>query len=56
MTTYNPERKAKGFAAITPERQKEIASKGGKAHSAEHMAEIGRKGGKRSKRGKAKTD
>ncbi|MHB8567341.1 MAG: KGG domain-containing protein [Nitrososphaerales archaeon] len=37
--------KKKGFAAMDPERQKEIASKGGKSLSLEVRKEIGRKGG-----------
>jgi general stress protein YciG len=37
----------RGFAAMSPEQQKQIASKGGEAVSKnrEHMAEIGKKGG-----------
>jgi len=40
----------RGFAAMDPKQQREIASKGGKAVSAdrEHMAQIGRKGGEAS--------
>lgn len=53
MTTYNEERKPKGFATMSPERIREIARKGGKSHSREHMAEIGRKGGMKSKKKKA---
>lgn len=37
--------KKKGFAAMSPEKQKEIASKGGKSLSLEVRKEIGRKGG-----------
>jgi uncharacterized protein len=39
----------RGFAAMSDEKQREIASKGGKAVSRDrqHMAEIGRKGGAR---------
>jgi general stress protein YciG len=35
----------KGFAAMAPEKQREIASKGGKSLSIEIRREIGRKGG-----------
>ncbi|GEM_PF-4745134 len=35
----------KGFAAMDPEKQKQIASKGGKSLSLEVRREIGRKGG-----------
>ena len=37
----------RGFAAMTPEQQRQIASKGGEAVSRNrgHMAEIGKKGG-----------
>lgn len=40
----------RGFAAMDPEVQREIARKGGEAVSRnrEHMAEIGRKGGEES--------
>ena len=43
----------RGFAAMSPEQQKQIASKGGEAVSKnrEHMAEIGRKGGEASRGG-----
>lgn len=39
----------RGFAAMSDDKQREIASKGGRAVSRnrEHMAEIGRKGGSR---------
>jgi Stress-induced bacterial acidophilic repeat motif len=37
--------KRKGFAAMSPDKQKEIASKGGKSLSIEVRREIGRKGG-----------
>ncbi len=41
--------KKRGFAAMDPEEQREIAREGGKAVSRnkKHMAEIGRKGGSR---------
>ncbi len=45
-------KKPQGFAAISPERQREIASKGGKAHSSEHMRKIGIKGGNTPKKKK----
>ncbi len=54
-----PERKRRGFAAMTPERQREIASKGGRAahemgtahqFSAEEAREAGRKGGQATSR------
>ena len=37
----------RGFAAMSPEKQKQIARKGGEAvaRNRQHMAEIGRKGG-----------
>ena len=37
----------RGFAAMNPEKQKQIARKGGEAvaRNRQHMAEIGRKGG-----------
>lgn len=40
----------RGFASMTKEKHKEIASKGGKkvSSNSEHMAEIGRKGGEAS--------
>jgi uncharacterized protein len=40
----------RGFASMSPERQREIARKGGAAVSQNraHMAEIGRKGGEAS--------
>jgi len=40
----------RGFASMSPERQREIARKGGEAVSKnrEHMAQIGRKGGEAS--------
>jgi general stress protein YciG len=42
-----PNRQERGFAAMTPEKQREIARKGGMAVSEnrQHMSEIGRKGG-----------
>ncbi len=44
--------KPRGFAAMTPERQREIASMGGKAagakYSQEHMRVLGRNGGRKS--------
>ena len=42
----------RGFAAMTAEQQKQIASKGGEAVSKnrEHMSEIGKKGGERVSR------
>lgn len=55
----DPPKQKKGFACISPERRKEIASKGGKSVSAnkEHMSQIGKKGGEitqlRKKRNKA---
>jgi len=44
----------RGFAAMDPKQQREIASKGGRAVSAnrEHMAQIGRKGGEASHGGR----
>jgi general stress protein YciG len=59
MAQVIPTKQMKGFACISPERRKEIASKGGKSISSnrEHMAAIGSKGGKisqlRKKRNKA---
>lgn len=46
MTNYK--KSNRGFAAMSPEKQREIASKGGKAVSRDrqHMADIGRKGGR----------
>lgn len=43
--------KGQGFASLSPEDRKRIASMGGKKLSENrlHMAEIGRKGGERSK-------
>lgn len=43
-------RSARGFASMSQEQRREIASKGGKAVSSnrEYMAEIGRKGGEAS--------
>ena len=42
-----PNKQERGFAAMTPEKQREIARKGGMAVSEnrQHMSEIGRKGG-----------
>lgn len=45
-----PKKKRRGFAAMSAEKQKEIASKGGKAHAKDHMAAIGAKGGKAKKK------
>jgi general stress protein YciG len=54
-----------GFAAISPEQQRRIASEGGRAShqsgrghrfSPEEAREAGRKGGQISRRGKKKTD
>jgi len=45
-----PKKKRRGFAAMSAEKQKEIASKGGKAHDRDHMAAIGAKGGKAKKK------
>lgn len=44
----------KGFAAMSPELQKEIARKGGLSTSKnrEHMREIGRKGGEAKRKKK----
>jgi uncharacterized protein len=44
----------RGFAAMDPQQQREIARKGGTAVSAnsEHMSNIGRKGGEASRGGK----
>jgi general stress protein YciG len=46
-TNQDPAPKKRGFAAMDPARQREIASKGGAAISQnrEHMSVIGRKGG-----------
>lgn len=55
MTTDSSPKKPRGFAAMTPERQREIASKGGKSAHAKGSAhqftedearEAGSKGGK----------
>lgn len=52
----------KGFASMTPEKRRKIASQGGKASHAsgrahtwtsEEAQEAGRKGGRKSRRGKA---
>lgn len=52
------EKPKRGFVAMTPEKQLEIARKGGaatvKAHGRDHMANIGSTGGSRSKRGPKK--
>lgn len=42
-----PNKQERGFAAMTPEKQREIARKGGMAVSEnrQHMSEIGKKGG-----------
>ena len=45
-----PKKKRRGFAAMSADKQKEIASKGGKAHARDHMAAIGAKGGKAKKK------
>jgi len=41
------EKQERGFAAMNPEKQKQIARKGGEAvaRNRQHMAEIGRRGG-----------
>lgn len=46
----------RGFAAMSPEQQREIARKGGTAVSAnsEHMSNIGKKGGEASRGGKGR--
>lgn len=59
------EKAKKGFAAMSPEKQREIASKGGtaahqqgKAHqwTPSTAAEAGRKGGRASRGGRGKAD
>jgi general stress protein YciG len=59
------EKSRRGFAAMSPEQQKRIASEGGRAShqsgrghrfSPEEAREAGRKGGQISRRGKKKTD
>lgn len=47
-----PNKQERGFAAMSAEKQREIARRGGEAVSLnrEHMAEIGRKGGERVSR------
>lgn len=61
--TTPPAKQRRGFAAMTPERQREIASKGGKAShekgtghewNAQAAREAGRKGGIVSRGGKGK--
>jgi general stress protein YciG len=58
-----PEKSRRGFAAMSPERQREIASKGGKAAHAQgtahewnskSAADAGRKGGQVSRGGRGK--
>lgn len=48
ISNVNRSGSKRGFAAMNPSKQREIASKGGKAVSRDrqHMADIGRKGGK----------
>ncbi|MEO8287828.1 MAG: KGG domain-containing protein [Chloroflexota bacterium] len=50
-------RRPRGFAAMSANRQREIARKGGQAVSQNrnHMAEIGRKGGEASRGGGRRT-
>ena len=59
------EKSRRGFAAMSPEQQRRIASEGGRAShqsgrghrfSPEEAREAGRKGGQISRRGKKKTD
>ncbi len=59
------EKSRRGFAAMSPEQQRRIASEGGRAShesgrghrfSTEEAREAGRKGGKISRRGKQKPD
>lgn len=63
MTSNDPTKKLQGFAALSPERRREISSIGGKkahalgtAHrfSPEEAQQAGRKGGAVSKRRKEK--
>lgn len=57
MSTEEP-KKRRGFACLSPEKRKEIATKGGKAVSAnkEYMASIGKKGGDASGVARKKSD
>lgn len=50
----NKERSKRGFAAMDPAQQREIARKGGEAVSSnsQHMSTIGKKGGEASRGGK----
>jgi general stress protein YciG len=65
MARNNDQRSERGFAAMDPEEQREIASKGGKAahqkgtaheFSSEEAREAGRKGGKASHSSDASRD
>lgn len=60
-----PEKERRGFASMTPEKQREIASKGGRAAhakgtahqwTAEEAREAGRKGGQAARGGRGKSD
>lgn len=45
----------RGFAAMPPEKQREIAQKGGRSHTRDHLARIGAEGGRKSRLSKKHT-
>ena len=54
MNEQQPTKKPKGFAALPPEKRREIARKGGRTVSNDraHMVEIGRRGGMTPRQGR----